>query len=129
MDATFVGNPLLDPFGQDLLKNVKTYADLDRRPLRVAIMPGSRMTEIQTLWPPMQHVALHLRQHHPDVRFVTVAHNEQRREHLAAAAGPWIYVRVLDRLGVPGHRGRWTLPWWPAAAPPWRWRPPDAPWW
>jgi len=88
IDATFVGNPLLDPLGQDLSENIKTYAGLVRRSLKVAIMPGSRTAEIQTLWQPMQHIALRLRQDHPDVRFVTVAANEQRRQELAAAQVP-----------------------------------------
>jgi len=88
VDATFVGNPLLDALGPDLSKNVKTYADLDHRAFRVAIMPGSRTAEIQTLWQPMQQIALRLKQDHPDARFVTVAPNERRRQHLAAAEIP-----------------------------------------
>ena len=88
MDATFVGNPLLDALGPDLSKNVKTYADLDRRALKVAIMPGSRTAEIRTLWQPMQQIALRLKRDHPDARFVTVAHSERGRQHLAAAEIP-----------------------------------------
>jgi len=87
MDATFVGNPLVERLG-DLSGNIKTYTDLDSRPLRIGIMPGSRTAEILTLWQPMQQIALRLRRHHPQARFVVVAVNEQRRQQLARTQVP-----------------------------------------
>ena len=87
VDATFVGNPLVEQLGS-LSGNVKTYADLDKRPLRIAIMPGSRAAEIGTLWQPMQRIALCLRPWHHHVRFVAVAVDDQRRQQLEATQMP-----------------------------------------
>jgi lipid-A-disaccharide synthase len=87
VDATFVGNPLVERLG-DLSGNIKTYIDLDSRTLRIGIMPGSRTAEIQTLWQPMQQIVLRLRQHHPQASFVAVAVDEQRRQQLAHTQVP-----------------------------------------
>lgn len=87
VEATFVGNPLVEQLG-DLSGNAKTYADLDQRPLRIGIMPGSRTAEIRSLWRPMQQVALRLRADHPRAQFVAVAVNERRRRELEVAQVP-----------------------------------------
>jgi lipid-A-disaccharide synthase len=86
--ATFVGNPLLDAVDRDLSKNARTYSDLHVRPLKVAILPGSRTAEIETLWKPMQQVALRLRDRHPGIQFIAVAVNERRKHQLRATEEP-----------------------------------------
>jgi lipid-A-disaccharide synthase len=72
LDATYVGNPLM--------------AGLDRSPLAprpsslapsIALMPGSRKAEIDTLWVPMQQVALRIRGRFPQARFSAVAVNDE----------------------------------------------------
>jgi lipid-A-disaccharide synthase len=88
IDAVFVGNPLLDALEQDLTQNAKAFADLGTRPLTIAIMPGSRTAEIQTLWKPMQQIAMRLLRTHPGTRFVTVAVNVMRRHQLEGLQEP-----------------------------------------
>ena len=76
IDTTFVGNPLLDKLPEDLTSYRKNYATFDPRRARVALMPGSRQAEIESLWRPMQEIALKLRHTLGGIRFVTVAASE-----------------------------------------------------
>lgn len=82
IDATFVGNPLLDKLGEDLTSYRKNYAGFDPRQARIALMPGSRQAEIETLWRPMQAIALRLRHEFRGARFVAVAASDERRTRL-----------------------------------------------
>jgi lipid-A-disaccharide synthase len=82
IDATFVGNPLLDKLPDDLTSFRKDYASFDPRSARIALMPGSRQAEIDSLWQPMQQIALKLKQAFRDARFVTVAASDERRDSL-----------------------------------------------
>jgi lipid-A-disaccharide synthase len=88
INATFVGNPLLDAVDRDLSKNVRTYSDLHKRPLKVVILPGSRTAEIETLWKPMQQIGLQLRHRYPETQFIAVAVDEGRKHQLRAAEEP-----------------------------------------
>jgi lipid-A-disaccharide synthase len=89
VDTTFVGNPLLDRLPGDLTSLRKDYAQFDPGRARIALMPGSRLTEIESLWRPMQEIALRLRSKYPGASFVAVAASEERRE-------------LLERTRVPG---------------------------
>ena len=73
MDAEFVGNPLFDELDYPVEQNIKSYADYAPKRAKVALLPGSRKAEIETLWPAMQKIALSIRQRYPDVRFYTAA--------------------------------------------------------
>ena len=83
VDTTFVGNPLLDKLPEDLTMYRKDYSGFDSRLARIALMPGSRLAEIESLWRPMQEVALRLKRDFPAARFVAVATNDERRDLLA----------------------------------------------
>ena len=89
VDTTFVGNPLLDKMPADLTSFRKDYSAFDSRRARIALMPGSRLAEIESLWRPMQEVAIRLRQQFRSARFVAVAANEQRRA-------------LLEQMQIPG---------------------------
>jgi len=80
MDVVFVGNPLFDnlDIGSD---HYKRYADFEPRKARFALMPGSRTAEIESLWGPMQQIALRLKEKYPQASFITVAVDKER-EHL-----------------------------------------------
>jgi len=80
--ATFVSNPLLDEVTQDLTPLVRTYADFDPSQLRLALVPGSRTAEIDTLWQPMQEIALQLQERYAQMKVVTVAANDERQAQL-----------------------------------------------
>jgi lipid-A-disaccharide synthase len=70
--AKFVGNPLFD----DMPAQVGNRVFDIEKPL-VALMPGSRPGEIDTLWRPMQAIASKLSQSHTKARFITVAASEE----------------------------------------------------
>ena len=82
VDAVFVGNPLFDDIDTDLRANIKDYTDFDPAKVRLALMPGSRTAEINTLWQPMQQVAVKIRQKYPQAEFVTVAADKDRVQTL-----------------------------------------------
>jgi lipid-A-disaccharide synthase len=85
VDTTFVGNPLLD----DLRSIPKNYADFEpARKLKIALMPGSRPAEIDSLWIPMQQIALRIKEKYPAATFSTVAVDAERKELLKAAQIP-----------------------------------------
>ena len=79
IDATFVGNPLLDKpekKGPDTFNFTKLKT--------IALMPGSRDAEIKSLWQPMQQIAIELKKRHPDITFAAVALNNKKLENLKA---------------------------------------------
>jgi len=85
VDATFVGNPLLDDLAGDFAARVKTYENFDPASARVAIMPGSRTAEIDSLWRPMQQIALRLKGKYPWARFTVVAVDEKGVQRLRSS--------------------------------------------
>jgi len=85
VDTTFVGNPLLDEQQPCLQSYIKNYTDFDPNNLRLALMPGSRAAEINSLWQPMQQIALRIKEKYPAVTFITVAVDAKRKQALKAA--------------------------------------------
>ncbi len=71
--AEFVGNPLLDGFSAPMESSRKTYANYRPQTANIALLPGSRKAEIESLWPAMQDIALEIQKRYPDVRFFTAA--------------------------------------------------------
>ncbi|MGB2865995.1 MAG: lipid-A-disaccharide synthase [Sedimentisphaerales bacterium] len=84
MDAVFVGNPLLDKLEIARTRH-EQYADFEPKKARFALMPGSRAAEIESLWQPMQQIALRLKEKYPAATFVAVAVDARREEVLRAA--------------------------------------------
>jgi len=82
LDVVFVGNPLMDGLGAGAGYRPKEYADFDATKATFAIMPGSRSAEIDSLWRPMQEIAVRIRKNHPQASFVTVAVDAERLEEL-----------------------------------------------
>ncbi len=81
MDVVFVGNPLLDELQIDSAHH-KKYADFNAKNAIIALMPGSRNTEIDSLWEPMQQIALRLKDKYSAASFVTVAVDTEREQLL-----------------------------------------------
>ncbi len=96
VDATFVGNPLLDGLPSDLRGLRKDYSHFDPRAAKIALMPGSRLAEIESLWRPMQEIGRTLQGRYPDVRFTAVATNDQRR-------------RLLEQTQIPGFACQYSV--------------------
>jgi lipid-A-disaccharide synthase len=84
VDAVFVGNPLLDELKIDPAHHEK-YRNFEPEKAKIAIMPGSRPAEIDSLFKPMQQIALRLKQEYARATFVTVAVDDKRRELLKDA--------------------------------------------
>jgi len=87
MDAVFVGNPLLDKLKIASTRH-EQYVDFEPKNARFALMPGSRAAEIDSLWRPMQQIALRLKEKYPGATFVAVAVDARRKEILRAAQIP-----------------------------------------
>jgi lipid-A-disaccharide synthase len=96
IDATFVGNPLLDELQADLHSFRKSYADFKPKDLRLALMPGSRAAEIESLWLPMQQIALCLKQKYRGATFATVAVDAEREQ-------------VLRKTQIPGLECHYSI--------------------
>jgi len=88
IDTTFVGNPLLDELQADLHSYRKDYVDFELENLRLVLLPGSRAAEIDSLWRPMQRIALRLKQKHAGAAFTAVAVDAEREQVLRKAELP-----------------------------------------
>jgi len=82
IDTTFVGNPLLDELAGDLADNKRSYSNFEPAGARIALLPGSRAAEINSLWQPMQRIAVELRRRFGGVCFVAAAVDEKGKEVL-----------------------------------------------
>jgi len=95
MNVVFVGNPLLDELQIDSAHH-KKYADFTAKNATIALMPGSRNTEIDSLWEPMQQIALRLKDKYSAASFVAVAVDSEREQ-------------LLRETQVPGFECRYTI--------------------
>ena len=81
VNTTFVGNPLLDEVEASSLQK-KDYSSFEPEKVKIALMPGSRMAEIDSLWIPMQQIALRIKEKYPAASFTTVAVDTERQKIL-----------------------------------------------
>ncbi len=96
VDTTFVGNPLLDKLPTDLAGFRKGYVRFDPTHATIALMPGSRLAEIHSLWAPMQEIAVRLKRKYSEASFTTVAVNDERRQ-------------LLEQMRIPGFECRYSI--------------------
>jgi len=82
LDAVFVGHPLLDELSSGLTGRKKTYKKFDPKKAHLALMPGSRTAEINSLWEPMQQIAVALKRSYPNITITTAAVNKASRDAL-----------------------------------------------
>ncbi len=68
----FVGHPLLDVAYPDSA-DARAQLGLDPRVPVLALLPGSRPSEVRRLWPPLREAARQLRSLHPDLAIVVAA--------------------------------------------------------
>lgn len=87
VDAVFVGNPLLDKLEIAVMRH-EQYKDFQPENARFALMPGSRAAEIDSLWRPMQQIALRLKEKYSGATFIAVAVDSRRQEILREAQIP-----------------------------------------
>lgn len=96
IDTVFVGNPLLDELDSNLSSPRKSYTDFDPKNATIALMPGSRAAELDSLWPPMQKIAVRLKKKYPGVTFITAALDEATKE-------------ILKSMQILGFRCRYAV--------------------
>lgn len=82
VDAEFVSNPLFDEMEIDLQANFKPYSNYDPQSPKIALLPGSRDAEIDSLWPAILEVAAALKKKHPGAVFTACAPDELKRSKL-----------------------------------------------
>jgi lipid-A-disaccharide synthase len=96
VDTTFVGNPILDELTPPLSPYRKKYLDFNAENAHFAILPGSRAAEINTLWLPMQQIALRLKQKYPNATFTAVAVDANRQQ-------------TLQKTQIPSFQCKYTI--------------------
>jgi lipid-A-disaccharide synthase len=96
VEAVFVGNPLFDELNIDPAAHRRNYADFKPANARIAIMPGSRNAEIDSLWLPMQQIATRLKQKYPAMTYVTVAVDAKIEQ-------------ILKEKQIPGFECQYTI--------------------
>ncbi|MBN1788536.1 MAG: lipid-A-disaccharide synthase [Sedimentisphaerales bacterium] len=72
LQCNFVGSPVLENIDAKQIKP-KNYSRYSISAGHIALMPGSRPSEIKSLWPAMQHIARRLKARHPSIKFTAVA--------------------------------------------------------
>ena len=82
IDVTYVGSPLLEELGDAPDSGKKGYSGFDPATAKIALLPGSRQAEIDTLWPAMEKIALQIRKKYPNVSFIAVVLDEEKKEVL-----------------------------------------------
>lgn len=80
--AEFVGNPLFDGLACAADECAKSYSQYDLQRPVVALLPGSRQAEIESLWPVMQATAAGIARDRKGARFLAAAPDERRLEML-----------------------------------------------
>ncbi len=78
LSVEFVGNPLFDELDAPVRDNIKDYSDYDPNSARVLLLAGSRNAEIETLWRPMQQIAIKIKKTFPNAKFMAVASNSDK---------------------------------------------------
>jgi len=81
VDATFVGNPLLDDVDYDKT-GFRSYKDFDAGKSTIALMPGSRKAEIEKLWPAMQQIGKVLKDKLPGMKFIVPILDNKKKQLL-----------------------------------------------
>ena len=96
-DVTFVGHPLVDVVSPDRDRDATLRGlGLDRARLTVALMPGSRKSEVASLIGPMVDAAGRLARER-DVQFILIRADTIERSGLErAVAGSSITARIVD---------------------------------
>jgi len=82
IDTTFVGNPIFDDLSIDINDSYKSYAEFDPRTAKIALLPGSRKAEIESLWLPMQKIVKRLRLRWPNLEVIASAVDDTALEEL-----------------------------------------------
>ena len=98
VEAAFVGHPIAD---RQAPERSGSLTPARRGDLLVALLPGSRNSEISRIGPPIARAAAWLAERRPGVRFSTAAASGQAREQFSAILRR--YAPGVDVLQEPGN--------------------------
>ena len=98
VSARFVGHPFAERAEPGTPQRYRAALGLDGARLTVALVPGSRRSELARLLPPMLEAAERIRARHPEVQFVVPVAPTLDRQALAPhlAAHPLLAVTLVD---------------------------------
>jgi len=98
IDVTFTGHPLLDIVKPTKSKEGNTkHFGLDPHKRTIGLLPGSRLSEVKKLLPPMVEAAQQLTEHFTDLQFILpIAPGLQRIEIEKLIAGSKTEITVVD---------------------------------
>ena len=109
VDATFVGNPLLDGPAFESAGG-KTFAEFEPKNSHFALLPGSRSAEINSLWRPMQQIALRLKRKYPNAAFTAAAVSAEKKEVLRSFQIPNFKCRyIIGSVGEVASAADFTI--------------------
>jgi lipid-A-disaccharide synthase len=92
VDARFVGHPLADQIPIEIDQAAARAAlNLERDAEYLALLPGSRQSEVQRLADEFVRTVIWLREHRPQLRYVAALANARARE---------LFVQALERHGL-----------------------------
>ena len=90
VSATYVGHPMADQISPDVdAASARTRLDLDPAAMTIALLPGSRISEVSRLAEPMIEAARILVSRRPELQFVSAMANENIRA---------LFQETMDRL-------------------------------
>jgi lipid-A-disaccharide synthase len=81
-NATFIGNPLFAGQYERIRLSAKLYENFNAKNAKIALIPGSRRHEIESIWPAMQKIAMKLKRKYKNITFTAVAFNEKTKNTL-----------------------------------------------
>ncbi len=100
VSARFVGHPLAERSPPGSPASYRATLGLGAGRITIALLPGSRSSEVRRIFPPMLEAAERIRARHPDAQFVVPVASTLRRETLA----PYLARhRGLEVMLAPGQ--------------------------
>jgi lipid-A-disaccharide synthase len=100
VSARFVGHPLAERSPPGSPASYRATLGLAAGRVTIALLPGSRRSEVKRIFPPMLEAAERIRARHPDAQFVVPVASTLRRETLA----PYLARhRGLEVMLAPGQ--------------------------
>jgi lipid-A-disaccharide synthase len=100
VSARFVGHPLAERSPPGSPASYRATLGLAAGRVTIALLPGSRRSEVRRIFPPMLEAAERIRARHPDAQFVVPVASTLRRETLA----PYLARhRGLEVMLAPGQ--------------------------
>lgn len=88
VDVEFVGNPLFDDIEIEMERDAKDYTNFDPSNAKIALIPGSRDAEIESLWPAMQQICMRINDRWGNCEFHTAAVSDSKLDKLRQMQNP-----------------------------------------